>query len=124
MSTPLDRRVKHYEEAVVKNIDRPQWHPDKAKAMFETWKDMHVAYAQLESQLKGLLERLNVPTALRGLYYSFGRKIFKMVHKMRATKAEIEAEIDFWSKARGLDRKVLREIVKFISGMEIGTRGR
>lgn len=120
MVKPLERRVKHYEEAVVKDIDRPKWHPEKASYMFEVWKDAIAEYAQLEQSVLGILANKNVPRALRGLYLSFARQVYKMV-KNKATKREIDGIITMW-EARGLNRNVLNEIYKYISGMATGGR--
>ena len=113
MVKDFSKRVKHFEEAVVKGIDRPQWHPEKAATIYETWKDEAEVYAQLESELKSLLAELGVPTALRGLYYSFGRRIFKMLYKLGATRTEIDATVEYWAR-RGLDRRILTRIVNYI----------
>ena len=120
MVKPLERRVRHYEEAVVKDIDRPKWHPEKAQNMFETWKDAIAEYAQLEQSVLGILANKNVPRALRGLYLSYARQIYKMV-KNKATKREIDGVIALW-ESRGLNRTVLQEIYKYISGVATGAR--
>jgi len=119
----FERRVKHYEEAVVKNIDRPRWHPEKATDMFDAWKDRAAIYADLDNQVKAILAEAGVPTVLRGLYLSFARAAFKKIVDKKASKRDIDALVAYWA-ANGLDKKVLDKIVKFIAGnYAAGTRG-
>jgi len=110
----VSQRVKHYEEAVVKNIDRPTWHPEKASTMFETWKDKYAPYAEIEELVKVITERRGIPTGLRVMYLNFARKVLKLLMK-RAPRRQLEALARAWATEYGLRREVLTEILRAIT---------
>ena len=124
MVKPMERRVKHYEEAVIYDRDRPKWAPEKAKDMFEVWKDEIAPYQALEVQVQTILEEAGVPTTLRPPYYSFARKIYKKITKKRATRRQLEAELRYWVDHHGLDRAVLNRILGFLLRATGGARAR
>ena len=114
MPRPADRRIEHYEEAVVKNIDRPEWAEEKRIRMFDHAKEAQEQLAQLDQQVATILRRLNVPTIDRAKYYAFARKLWKTVYVKLGSQKDIDALKKHWINL-GADAKVINEITKMIT---------
>ena len=107
VTTPIRYKIKMYKVALGLTGGNERLAEDYADALSHARNQGIGVYRTAFKEIKPLLMKLDVPSALHGLYKAFVNEIIHKVQRRRI--ATVDEIVDKWTKL-GLDPAVLREV--------------